>query len=567
MNLIPEYILIFIQILIISVFISGCGFVFKKIIFRIDEKKLYEDNGLWGFLPISFIALLVNFFLPLTILINTIIFLILSLIIWKFNFFNQSKKKLIKDSFLITTLSFILIIHSNVNTPDALLYHLPYSKLINENQILIGSVNLHHRFGHISIFQYVSSFFYNVFFKHNGLLIPVSLLTSFFLVNLYKQYRLLFVKLSFRISSYMIFLILIISIYSFSRFSNFGNDSQVHIYFFLLFAYLLQNNFDYKNNVVLKKISLIALFTFLLKPFYIISLLIPLGILIINQNYKIFFLSLSFLFASFISFTWFLKNILITGCIIYPITFTCFKGFSWTVLIDIKKQNLLGEAMSKAWQYRIDKSILMKDYINDFNWLHAWFDVHANIVFEKSIPVLIFLFLNIVFFYIFKIFKINKINKIYKTNSIALIFLSSSFLGSLVWFLKFPTYRYGYSYLYSFLLIIIYIFIFTKLDILKLSKIKKYFNIIIIIAFSGLLLKNFNRINNKSNDPIMPHLFDNINHKNISIKIFNDEGIFTHFIKKDGSLCGYSKSPCANGNPKINMKIIKGYKVYYKQQK
>ena len=562
MNLLLEYILIFIQILIMSVFVSGCGFVFKRIIFKTDERKLYEDNGLWGFLPISFLALLVNFFLPLTILINTIIFLILSIVIWNLNFFNQSKKKLIKNSFLISTLSFILIIHSNVNTPDALLYHLPYSKLINENEILIGSVNLHHRFGHISIFQYVSSFFYNIFFKHNGLLIPISLLTSFFLVNLYKQYKLLFIKSSFRIASYIIFLILVISIYSFSRYSNFGNDSQVHIYYFLLFAYLFQNNFDYNDDIFLKKISLIALFTFLLKPFYIFSLLIPLAILIINQNYKIFFLSLSFFFALFISFIWFLKNVLITGCLIYPITLTCFKSLSWTTLIDIKKQNLLGEAMSKAWQYRTDKSILMKDYVNNFEWFHTWFNVHANIVFEKSIPVLIFLFMNIVFFNIFKILKNNKVNKI---NSIALIFLSSSFLGSLVWFLKFPTYRYGYSYLYSLLLIIIYIFIFTKLDVLKLLKIKKYFNITLIIVFSGLLLKNFNRINNKINDPIMPHLFDNIKHKNISIKIFNSEGIFTHFIKKDGSLCGYSQSPCANGNPKINMKTIKGYKVYYKQ--
>jgi hypothetical protein len=564
MNLLLEYILIFIQILIMSVFISGCGFVFKKIIFKIDERKLYEDNGLWGFLLISFLALLVNFFLPLTILINTTIFLILALIIWKLNFFNQSKKKLIKKSFLITSLSFILIIHSNVNMPDALLYHLPYSKLINENEILIGSVNLHHRFGHISIFQYISSFFYNIFFKHNGLLIPISLLTSFFLVSLYKQYRILFIKSSFRIVSYVIFLILIISIYSFSRYSNFGNDSQVHIYYFLLFAYILQNNFDYKDNVVLKKISLIALFTFLLKPFYFFSLLIPLGILIVNKNYKIFFLSLSFLFASFISFIWFLKNVLITGCLIYPIVFTCFKNLSWTAVIDIKRQNLLGEAMSKGWQSRFDKSILMKDYINNFNWLHAWFDVHANIVFEKSIPVLIFLFVNIVFFYVFKTFKINKINKV---NTVALIFLSSSFLGSLVWFLKFPTYRYGHSYLYSLLLIIIYIFIFTKFDVLRLFNIKKYLNIIIIISACGLLIKNLNRINNKIDDPIMPHLFDNINHKNISIKIFNDEGIFTHFIKKDGSLCGYSQSPCANGKPKINIKEIIGFKVYYKQKK
>ena len=70
---------------------------------------------------------------------------------------------------------------ANVNTPDALLYHLPFSKIVNEHKIIIGLSNLHSRFGHISIFQYISSFFNNSFFHKNGVLFPISLITSFFL--------------------------------------------------------------------------------------------------------------------------------------------------------------------------------------------------------------------------------------------------------------------------------------------------------------------------------------------------------------------------------------------------
>ena len=40
---------------------------------------------------------------------------------------------------LTSILAFILIAHSNVNNPDALLYHLPFSKILNDYKILIGS--------------------------------------------------------------------------------------------------------------------------------------------------------------------------------------------------------------------------------------------------------------------------------------------------------------------------------------------------------------------------------------------------------------------------------------------
>ncbi len=560
MHLLFEYFFIFFQILIISIFISGCGFLLKKVIFKIDQKESFEDNGLWGFLLISFISLLVNFFLPLSIYINTVIFITISLMIVRFNFFNQSKKKLFKYSFLVSLLSFVLILHSNVNMPDAHLYHLPYSKLINESKILIGSVNLHHRFAHISIFQYVSSFFYNVFFNKNGLLIPISLLTSFFLIYLYKEYKLLFKSLTQRVNSIIVFLILIISIYSFNRYSNFGNDAQAHIYYFLLIVYLFKDNFNYKDNILIKKIYILSIFTFLLKPFYIFTLIIPLSFFLINGNYKYFFKSLSFLFAFIFSFMWFLKNLLVSGCLVYPVTFTCFKIFSWTTLKNIEKQNLLGEAMSKSWQYRIDKTIIMQDYVDNFEWLNTWYSVHLNIVAEKLIPVLIFIFLMIVFFYFFNLLKINEQKKI---NIVVWLFLIASFLGSLVWFLKFPTYRYGYSYLYSFLIIVLYIFIFSKLNAIKLASCKKYLHILMIISFFGLTFKNLNRISKKIDDPILPNMFDNTIYKNKSKKIFNDDGIFTHFIMKDGSLCGYTSSPCTNRNPEIKVKNVKGYTVYY----
>ena len=163
MNILLQYLIVFLQIFIISIFLSGCGFVFKKKIFKESDNSNFENNIIWGVILISFVSLIINFILPLSIIVNSVIFiLIFSYFIYE-KFFNQNIKKFIKKSFLTSSLAFILIIHSNVNNPDALLYHLPYSKILNDFKILIGSFNLHHRFAHTSIIQYTSSFF-NLFF-------------------------------------------------------------------------------------------------------------------------------------------------------------------------------------------------------------------------------------------------------------------------------------------------------------------------------------------------------------------------------------------------------------------
>ena len=62
----------------------------------------------------------------------------------------------------------------------------------------------------------------------------------------------------------------------------------------------------------------------------------------------------------------------------------------------------------------------------------------------------------------------------------------------------------------------------------------------------------------------MPNMFDNIIHKNISVKFFNSEDVFTHYVKKGGGLCGYSVSPCSEKEDKnIRLKDKFGYKIYY----
>ena len=65
----------------------------------------------------------------------------------------------------------------------------------------------------------------------------------------------------------------------------------------------------------------------------------------------------------------------------------------------------------------------------------------------------------------------------------------------------------------------------------------------------------------------MPNMYDNLVHQNISEKFYNNDGIFTHYVKVGGGLCGYSISPCSeNKNKNIGLENKFGYKsLLYKE--
>jgi len=175
-----SHFLLFAQIFTISLIISISGYLLKSFLFNTNDKYDFEENGLFGFVFIGFLALIVNFLLPLNILVNDLLLLSIFFLSLKFKFFNQNIVKLIIKILVVTFIAYIFLIYSDNNRPDAFLYHLPYSKIINEQKIIFGLSNLHFRFGHISIFQYISSFFVNSIFSIKGLVITISLVSSFF---------------------------------------------------------------------------------------------------------------------------------------------------------------------------------------------------------------------------------------------------------------------------------------------------------------------------------------------------------------------------------------------------
>ena len=111
-----------------------------------------------------------------------------------------------------------------------------------------------------------------------------------------------------------------------NRYSEYGNDIP-GLFYFLYVIYLLldikkKNNLSYKE---IEKISLFSVFAFTIKTFFLIFVfLIPLIFFIKNLKKKFFPLV-----ASFFLIAWFIKNILISGCLIYPVNVTCLNNLDW----------------------------------------------------------------------------------------------------------------------------------------------------------------------------------------------------------------------------------------------
>jgi hypothetical protein len=557
MYFILEHFLFFSQITLICLSLIISGYLLNIFLFGIKNKISLEEKGLFGFIVVGFIALIVNFFLPLNLIINNVLFFLIIVAGIFYKFFEIDKIKLIKNIILISLLAYIFTIYSTVNRPDAFLYHLPYSNILNDHKIILGLSNLHHRFAHISIFQYISSFYVNNLFNTNGLLIPTSLLTSLFFIFTFKKFKFDFENVLTRKNSIFIFFILTISFYSFNRYSGWGNDAQVHIFYFLLSIYLLDYLKDKNSIESFNKVILISSFIFLLKTFYIITIIIPIFIFLTLKKKNIFLRSKTFFFASLLIILWLIKNLLISGCLIYPLNASCIKSLSWFNPAT-KDKAIEGQIWAKDWPNRLDKNIQAKDYLKDFNWLKSWLNNHFDIVIAKIFPVILFIIIIFLFFYFTKCLKKNNYPK---DKNFLFFFIIFNLFGSIIWFLKFPIYRYGYSYIYMFLLFLSYYFFIKNINIIKVFRFKKYLYSIILIFFSTILVKNINRII-INNDYSMVPLISNAGVSSTIIKNYDLNNNFTHYSTKK-NYCGYFLSPCSNNSyrvfvdNKLNYKIIK----------
>ena len=217
-----------------------------------------------------------------------------------------------------------------------------------------------------------------------------------------------------------------------NRYSEYGNDSPTHFMFFYLISEILKSLSE--KNYNLPELILISAFILMNKITMGLSIILPL--LLFKKISKSVLLNKTNFFTIIFLFLWFIKNILISGCIIYPIKNTCFSNLSWSDIELTKKVSVENEAWTKGWiDQKGENKYSTNDYIKDFNWIKTWSQNHLKKINSIVTPYIVFL---LIIFFIFLIrSKINDyVNK--PLTYLYLIFLLGIF--SLVWFLKVPVF-------------------------------------------------------------------------------------------------------------------------------
>ena len=557
----------------VSFFSAGQILNSKVIYHSINKKNNFAVNIVFGILILGFIGILINFFIPLNLYINSFIFFLL--LIYFIYYISNNKneiKPLILDIFFISIITSLSIYLSNINRPDAGLYHLPFSKLLNDSKIIFGASNIHFRFGHTSIIQYSNAINFNFLFKEKGILIPQGLIIISMLYYFGKKIFLKIQSKKINIDLFFLLIFFSFSIINYNRYSSFGNDAGGNI----LFIFLLYKSLSLipKKNVNINDIILltfISLFCFTQKSFLIFSFLIPFFLFLVFQkkNYLSIIKSKQILLLVILTLTFFIKNIIISGCLIYPSTITCIKNLSWYNHVTTSKEELMAEAWAKDW-VNSNKKLTPTDYKENFNWINTWSDHHLKVILKKLSQYLPILLLVLLFLIILT--KKNKKKGNHKFDiKILSILLFTCLVSLFIWFIKFPLYRYGSGIIGGSIIMLFIVIFYKKILIINSTKFIQLFKFIFIALIVSVFLKNFIKIKDKINVkynhypwPKIYSLTNELNEINYSnYKSHTKEGKFILYLAKDG-YCMFGPSPCSYYVEKnLNKKKIFDYEIFY----
>ena len=523
--------------------IIGYGIFFRNNFIKINFN--FGEIGILGFFALYLISVVSNFFFPINIYLSLTI-LLLGLI---FFLINYKKLLIINKKFIL--ISFILFYLSSVTInlhDDHFLYQLTYINYKQEFKIIFGLVSLNDFLAYSHGF-YDTMALFKIPIYGNSLvfLLPVIffMFVIFVVIENYDKKQ--------NILSNLIIFIVLLTLFKFTRTKEFGTDIPVIGLLFLIQIYFLSYFFT-KDKIFFFKMLLTFSLAVMFKIYAVIAIFY---FLIFVKKFKFLFFELFtrkkiiFIFLCFASLVTISKNIIQSGCLIYPVTSTCFdkKVLSWSSgkeLSSWRKEFL--EAGVKGWMpYVRENNFKEKIFPKEYN-LKFKYDFHKNVIkdpdLERIFLVLIILAITILVSFLSKE-KNLKIDKPIQYN----FYLVISLIPLVLWFLLMPYIRYGgYAYLPFGLFFIFYYFSYKSFILSKTLKILLIFG---LIYFSS---KNILRINQevKSLDKFS---IDHVKTKDTyPIPSFQYIGVekkkyakYPIYVSKHNWVCGIIFFPCIPG--------------------
>ena len=559
-----NFIIFFLTFYLLLMSVIGYGILFQKISFG-AIKNLKENNsiytGFYGIFFLTIISLITSLFLPHNFIHNSLLHLI-GIILF---IFLKVRNKIEYLKIIISISVFVIIALLISKTHDDFsYYHFTFTKYLTEQKVIFGMANIGHGYKLLSSLFFFNSTLYLPYIEYYSFHFTLLFVLIFFNYFLYKE---IIFENNHNIIKFLYLFALTFFNLSFTRLAEFGTDKVGQLLIIILIIKIFQLTcFNNKNKIndILFTVPLFA-FCITLKTYFLPYILLGITIFFLKgniyKNFKIIFNSKSFLFLIVSLFFYFTHHFISTGCIISPLSITCFgDNLYWAENSkSYKDLSLWLEQWAKGGagpNFRVDDP---KEYIQNFNWVSNWIEKYFIGKFFEQLQLLLFIFLLVFLF--FKKFKLSK--KIFVVDKKIIYFYLIILSIFLIWFMKHPSLRYG-GYSIVFLTLSIPISIaFQKIE--NKNFFNKKFNYLIILIIILFNLKNINRIDNEFKREDL-YKFNNFPFYAIPEKNFISEKFQSGLtIFRTKGHCWNTPTPCfGNLSGEIFVKKINGYYFIYK---
>ena len=417
------------------------------------------------------------------------------------------KKDFIKKNFYILITIFLILTISlfvEKNHDDFPYYHFQYTYYLTQESLNFGIGNFNHGFRTPSSIFYLNSLFYLPLVDYYLFNFSAVYILGFSNIILFHQiFKFKRKKKEFFNNQFTLYLSILVFIFInifFYRISEHGTDRSAQILILVLFIFLLSY---IQNPQSLKKTDLLFLYVLVgliisLKSFYFLYLIliIPFYFLIFEKK-KTIFSTFNFIFFNrymfyllilmcFVIISYFTN----TGCLIYPVSFTCFDNFEWSILKnDVIIMNNWYELWSKSGANPNSRVEDPEIYIKGFNWINNWIE---NYFFNKVSDFLLGLF--IIVLVMFLVYSKSSKVKPYEKNKKILYLTYIILLILLVeWLYNHPALRYG-GYCIFALIVFIPLSLYLSKHNITFNKFYKSTSILLAITILIFVTRNFARI-------------------------------------------------------------------------
>lgn len=525
----------------------GYGALFdKKNQFTVGEK------GLLGLFISGAMALILHFFLALSNILS-IVFVSIGICLFCYFVFSKHihfQREVLITIFLVAVLVLFFSYYA-VIPYDTGLYHMQTIIWNKSYALSFGLANFHGRFGFNSIWFLVAAllgFNESVYYVLNGIL---------FLFIIISFAEFIFTKKgngTGKIALYALMLLVaflpsLSTLYvGVNYFASPSNDFPATL-LIIYFAFLLMKKTEKKANYLAPFLAIFAVFVKMST--------LPLGVMVIVLSvFKGKKIYMSFGIIVLFTLLWFMRGIILSGCMIYPLKQTCIPSLSWAVST---KQVVEEANITKSWARVPGASLTVG--LSTTQWVKPWLlrTFHSDFI---QFYLIVFTCIAL----LYGVVGITK-RKIRREDIVvSSVPLLTALIGIIYWFLSAPDIRFGVGYFIVILLAVGYplIYAFFPSPHEEIQTETSIFLIVMIVVFSFVLVENRNtffwmlRYGGKVNLPIISPT------ELRRVKNNQDE---IYYVPKNGDQCGNSEKLCTPNILKGVSWEMEGSRYFFKAQK